>query len=84
MVKIKQSTSYIAPEEKWGRAITHIDIDEDGKMWAHNNEYATQINYNPFTGEPAPQQLPYPTEVSYRNTEGNFEKHFKYEQDKSK
>jgi hypothetical protein len=35
----------------WGAAITRLFFLEDGSAWASNHEYATQIWYNPFTGE---------------------------------
>jgi hypothetical protein len=47
-----------APELEWGAAITRIVTDEDGSMWVSNDEYHTRVNYNPFTGEPAANQIP--------------------------
>lgn len=54
---MQHNLKYLAPNKMWGQAITYIEIDEDRKMWAHNEEYATQINYCPFTGTPAPVQM---------------------------
>lgn len=54
---MQQNLQYRAPNRMWGQAITHIEIDKEGKMWAHNEEYATQINYCPFTGTPAPTKM---------------------------
>ncbi len=35
----------------WGASITRLFFLEDGSAWASNDDYATQIYYNPFTGE---------------------------------
>lgn len=50
-------TEHRAPNELWGPAITYTRIDDEGKMWAGNDEYETQVNYCPFTGNPAPKQM---------------------------
>lgn len=50
-------TNHTAPEGLWGHAVTYTRIDEEGKMWIGNHEYETQVNYCPFTGEPAPKQM---------------------------
>ena len=57
MIKIKELTPYLAPNEIYGAAITEIIEGEDGKMWASNSEYATQINFCPFTGKKASVQM---------------------------
>jgi hypothetical protein len=49
--------SYTAPDGLWGSAIGYTRIDDDGKMWVGNGEYETQVNYCPFTGQPAPKQM---------------------------
>lgn len=54
---MKQNLHYRAPYKMYGSAIENIEIDENGKMWADNSEYSTQINYCPFTGAPAPTQM---------------------------
>ena len=48
---------YLAPEELYGPAIDAIQYKADGTMWATNDEYSTRINFNPFTGEPAKNQM---------------------------
>ena len=54
---MKQNLQYRAPAKMWGQAVTHVEVDKNGKMWVHNEEYATQVNYCPFTGAPAPTQM---------------------------
>jgi hypothetical protein len=53
MNKIK----YTSPDGLWGHACTYTKIDDEGKMWVGNDEYETQVNYCPWTGEPAPKQM---------------------------
>lgn len=57
---------YRAPTEMWGPAITYTYIKEDGTMWVGNDEYETQVNYCPMTGQPAPKQMIL-TDKSYTN-----------------
>lgn len=59
MEKINQNknTIFLAPNRLWGTAIESVTVDEDGSMWVDNGEYSTRVNYNPFTGEPAPLQM---------------------------
>ena len=47
-----------APCLSMGSAVDSVSIRDDGTMWIGNSEYITQVNFNPFTGEPAPVQLP--------------------------
>lgn len=63
---MKQSLQYRAPDKMWGQAITHVEIDKEGKMWAHNGEYATQVNYCPFTGVPAPVKMTAVDRVNFK------------------
>jgi len=49
--------NYSAPEGLWGIAVKYTRIDDDGKMWVGNDEYETQVNYCPMTGQPAPKQM---------------------------
>jgi len=49
--------NYNIPSGAWGDAVTYTRIDEDGKMWIGNNEYESQVNFCPVTGEPAPVQM---------------------------
>lgn len=56
-IKATQTSIHIAPSKLWGTAIETVHIDGDGYMWVENGEYATRVNYNPFTGEPAPSQM---------------------------
>ena len=37
----------------YGEAICWITETEDGRMWAMNDEYTSQINFCPFTGQKA-------------------------------
>lgn len=46
-----------SPSDLYGTAIKHCIIREDGTMWVDNEEYSTQVNFNPWTGEPAPNQM---------------------------
>ena len=46
-----------APSNLWGVAVEYTRIDKEGKMWIGNGEYETQVNYCPFTGDPAPKQM---------------------------
>lgn len=49
--------NYSTPEELHGSAINYTRIDDQGKMWVGNEEYESQVNYCPITGEPAPVQM---------------------------
>lgn len=63
----KQEIFYGAPRNLFGAAINHVEIDEKGRMWAHNNEYSTQVNFHPFTGEPAPTKMEVLSESFWEN-----------------
>lgn len=41
------------PKEMHGAAITDCVEDTEGRFWATNREYATQVNFCPFCGQPA-------------------------------
>lgn len=47
------SIYYHAPHACYGEAVGEVWEDETGAMWAGNGEYATRVNYDPFTGQPA-------------------------------
>lgn len=48
-----------APYNAYGEAIEYCieDEDEDGKFWAGNDEYESQVNYCPVCGAKAPKQV---------------------------
>lgn len=37
----------------YGPAFYEVVVDVDGRMYIHNNEYISQVNYHPLTGEKA-------------------------------
>jgi hypothetical protein len=41
----------------YGPSITFIAETEDGKLWAMNDEYTSQINFCPFTGREAKTKI---------------------------
>ena len=45
------------PQSGYGPAVTFCHEDEEGKLWAENGEYASQVNYCPFCGFRAPTQI---------------------------
>lgn len=56
-MEIIETKYYIADQKSWGAAIDTVEIEKDGSMWAGNEEYFTRINYDPFTGKPAPTMI---------------------------
>lgn len=38
------------PHQGYGPAITFVEEDEDGRLWAGNEEYDTQVRFCPFCG----------------------------------
>jgi hypothetical protein len=50
-------TKYRTLDGLWGPATCYTRIDEDGKMWIGNDEYESQVNFCPVTGEKAPTQM---------------------------
>ena len=52
-----KAIKYNSPEDAHGTAIDYVSIDPNGEMWVGNGEYASQVNFNPWTGEPAPKQM---------------------------
>jgi hypothetical protein len=44
---------YNSPEALWGVAVSYTKILSDGTMWIGNDEYETQVNFCPMTGEEA-------------------------------
>jgi len=40
----------------WGQAILNCR-EEDGQFWVENGEYSSQVNYCPFCGAKAPEQV---------------------------
>lgn len=55
--KVVSKSQYRAPDDLFGVAIRYTCIDDEGKMWVGNDEYETQVNYCPMTGEKAPVQM---------------------------
>jgi hypothetical protein len=47
------TTNHYSKKGMWGQAIDRVIIDHEGYMWVSNGEYATKVNYCPFTGEKA-------------------------------
>lgn len=41
----------------YGAAIIECTEDKDGKYWVGNEEYCSRVNYCPFCGAKAPQQI---------------------------
>jgi len=58
---------YDVPQDCWGAAINSVTIDKEGKMWVSNDEYSSQVNFHPFTGEPAPYQMSITTNSTWEN-----------------
>ena len=48
---------YESPFNPHGSAIRYTRIDDDGKMFVGNDEYESQVNFCPMTGDPAPKQM---------------------------
>ncbi len=42
---------------RFGPAILAVIEDDDGRMYVFNGEYASQVNYCPFTGQRATVQI---------------------------
>jgi hypothetical protein len=40
----------------YGPAFYEVVVDVDGRMYIHNEEYISQVNYHPITGEEAKTQ----------------------------
>ena len=55
--KILERRDYQVPEGLWGCSITYTKIMEDGTIWIGNDEYETQVNFCPMTGEPAKKKM---------------------------
>lgn len=48
---------YRSPEDLYGEAISYTIFKEDGTIWVGNDEYETQVNYCPMTGEQAKKMM---------------------------
>lgn len=48
---------YYSADGLFGPAINYLEVRNDGSMWVGNGEYETRVNFNPWTGEPAPTQM---------------------------
>lgn len=55
--KYIKKLNYSTPHQLWGVAISYTLIDEQGRMFVGNDEYESQVNFCPITGEPAPQKI---------------------------
>ncbi len=44
---------HVFPSAGYGPAIDECREDEDGRLWAFNSEYETQVNFCPFCGHEA-------------------------------
>jgi hypothetical protein len=54
---MEKKINYSTPDELWGSAITYTRIDEEGRMFVGNDEYESQVNFCPITGEPAHKKM---------------------------
>lgn len=54
---VKEKKHYRSPEALFGEAINYVKVLDDGTMWVGNDEYETQVNFCPYTGEPAKKQM---------------------------
>ncbi len=54
---MKFDFKYIAPDDLYGQAINRVHMNEKGEMWVTNGEYATQVNFCPFTGVEAIKKM---------------------------
>jgi hypothetical protein len=54
---MKFDFKYIAPYDYFGQAIDRVYMNEEGEMWVTNGEYATQVNFCPFTGVEAIKKM---------------------------
>lgn len=54
---MSEKKHYRSPEAIWGPAVNYTRIDEEGAMWIGNDEYETQVNFCPWTGEMAKKQM---------------------------
>lgn len=41
----------------WGAAIFEVVEDEDGSLWARNDEYASRVNFCPMCGFEAKSKM---------------------------
>ena len=48
---------HIFPSDAYGGAIEFCEENEKGELWCGNGEYATRVNFCPFCGYAAPQQV---------------------------
>lgn len=46
-----------SPYEAYGVAIEDVYEDDEGRFWAGNGEYGSQVNYCPVCGTKAPKQI---------------------------
>lgn len=49
----KHYCELVSPKDIYGAAITEVYEDDDGRLWAGNGEYASQVNYCPVCGHKA-------------------------------
>lgn len=46
-----------SPYQAYGNAIDDCYEDDEGRFWAGNGEYVSQVNYCPVCGTKAPKQI---------------------------
>ena len=46
-----------SPDQAYGVAIDDCYEDDEGRFWAGNGEYGSQVNYCPVCGTKAPKQI---------------------------
>ena len=46
-----------SPYQAYGVAIEDVYEDDEGRFWAGNGEYGSQVNYCPVCGTKAPKQI---------------------------
>lgn len=47
----------IFEHRRYGIAIGRCIEDPEGRLWCHNDEYESRVNFCPFCGYKAPQQV---------------------------
>lgn len=57
---------YLAPDGAYGQAVDTVYMNEEGEMWVTNGEYATQVNFCPFTGTEAIKKMKLVNDSDYK------------------
>jgi len=56
-IKGKHRCNLQSPDKAWGIAVKYCYEDAEGRLWAGNSEYESQVNYCPVCGYKAKLSL---------------------------